>query len=849
MQQVPAGAINLHTGLSEAEARQLLLRDGHNEITTVKRGARLRRQLEILREPMFGLLIGAGILYALIGEPVDAAVLGAFATLSVSIAMIQRGRSDRVLAALRQLSSPRAMVIRDGTRRRIPGRDVVAGDLLVVNEGDRMAADALLVAGEDVMADESLLTGESMPVRKRAAPASTVAARPGGEDLPHLFAGSLVVRGSGIAVTTATGARAEVGKIDTMIQNVRLVRAGLEVETRRWVLGFALLGLAVSALAVLIHGLMRGNWLEALLAGVALAMSLLPEELPLVLTVFTVMGAWRLARSRVLTRRPATIETLGAATVLCTDKTGTLTCNRMSVACLRSGVAEWDAAAPTPSAGSPLRNLLRSTLLAVRPDAVDPMDQAVVGLASRFGLATDGLQLVRTFPLSSARPYIVQAWLEESGRIELAAKGAPEAMARLCHLDAGDLQSALAAAEGLASQGIRVLAVASGALPAGAAVPANVEALRPQWQGLVGFVDPLRPSVPAAIAACHDAGVRVIMITGDHPATAAAIARQAGIPAASTLTGTDLDALDDKALVGAIGAVNVFARIRPEQKLRLVEALKSQGHVVGMTGDGINDAPALKAAHIGIAMGSRGTDVAREAASLVLLDDDFSALAEAIRLGRRIYDNISKAIGYILAIHVPIAGIALLPIVLGMPLVLNPMLIALLELLIDPACSVIFEAEPAENDVMRRRPRDPAAPLMSFRFAMRSLVQGVAAFAVIAVVYLWHVTHDSSTELTRSATLLMLLVANVCLVLSHRNRAPSMHFTGGRRNPALGWGLLIAMPLLTGIFAWPAARDLLGLAAPGLAELLTCLIGGAALWAVLQATKRRMAQAVAGGMS
>jgi P-type Ca2+ transporter type 2C len=826
-------------GLSEAEARQRLLRDGYNEITTVKRGARLLRQLEILREPMFGLLIGAGVLYAVIGEPVDAAVLGVFATLSVSIAMIQRGRSDRVLAALRELSSPRALVIRDKIRRRIPGRNVVAGDLLVVNEGDRMPADAVLVAGDDVMADESLLTGESVPVRKRpVALAAVIAARPGGEDLPQLYSGSLIVRGSGMAVTTATGARAEVGKIDTVIQQIQTVRAGLEAETRRWVLGFALLGLAVSAVAVLIHGLMRGNWLEALLAGVALAMSLLPEELPLVLTVFTVMGAWRLARSRVLTRRPAAIETLGAATVLCTDKTGTLTRNRMSVACLRSGADAWDADMQPPPPVSALRNLLQSTHLAVRPEAVDPMDRAVVALASRFGLPPVGGRLIRTFALRPGRPFIVQAWREDDGRIALAAKGAPEAIARLCRLESGELASALADAQVLASKGIRVLAAAYGELPAGAEVPPDVDALQLRWQGLVGFVDPLRPSVPAAIVACRDAGVRVIMITGDHPATAAAIAAQAGIPAAVALTGTDVDAMNDTALAKVVGTVDVFARIRPEQKLRLVEALKAQGHVVGMTGDGINDAPALKAAHIGIAMGSRGTDVAREAAALVLLDDDFSALAEAIRLGRRIYDNIGKAIGYILAVHVPIAGIALLPILLGMPLVLSPMLIALLELLIDPACSVIFEAEPAEQDVMRRRPRNPSSLLISARFALRSLLQGALAFAAVAAVYLWYALHGASTEATRSITLLMLLVANGCLVLSHRSRATSMWFVVERRNTALGWGLIVATLFVAAVFTWPPLRDLLGLVSPGLTGLLTCIAAGAGLWVVLQFTKK-----------
>jgi Ca2+-transporting ATPase len=850
-QLADAGSKDQPAGLSEEEARQRLVRDGYNEITTVKRGAWLLRQLEILREPMFGLLVGAAILYALIGEPLDAAVLGIFATVSVSIALIQRGRSERVLAALRQLSSPRAMVIRDGVRRRIPGRRVVAGDLLVVSEGDRMPADAVLVSGEDVMADESLLTGESVPVAKLpAALGHANLGRPGGEDSPHLYSGSLVVRGSGLAVTVATGSRAEVGKIDALIQRIRPVRAGLEAEVRRWVIGFAVLGLAVSALAVLILGLMRGDWFQAVLAGVALAMSLLPEEFPLVLTVFTVMGAWRLARSRVLTRRPAAIETLGAATILCTDKTGTLTRNRMSVACLCSGRAEWQAGEPTPSPDSILHDLVHSAQRAVRPDGVDPMDLAVTVLASQFGFArSNSKQLLKTYPLRSGRPFIVQAWHEEDGRISVAAKGAPEAIARLCSLDGEGLAGALKDAQTLASKGIRVLGVAGGCLPAGSTVPDDVDAMQLQWQGLIGFLDPLRPSVPAAIAACRGAGVRVVMITGDHPATAAAIALQAGIPTAATLTGQDMDALDDKALAESVRSVNVFARIRPEQKLRLVEALKLQGHVVGMTGDGINDAPALKAAHIGIAMGSRGTDVAREAAALVLLDDDFSSLAEAIRLGRRIYDNIGKAIGYILSIHVVIAGIALLPIVLGMPLVLNPMLIALLELLIDPACSVIFEAEPAEDDVMRRRPRNPAALLISPRLALQSVLQGAVAFAAVAALYLWHTTHGASAEFVRSVTLLMLLVANVCLVLAHRNLTASLRVTRKGRNPVLLWGMLIATLFVSGVFTWPPARGLLRLAPLGWRDVLTCLAAGVVLWVVLQLTKKGLSQPGAGESS
>jgi P-type Ca2+ transporter type 2C len=828
-------------GLSQAEVGQRLARDGYNELPAPGGARKLLHRLEVLREPMFALLIVAGILYAAIGEPLDAAVLGIFATLSVSIAVIQRERSDRMLAKLRDLSAPHALVLRDGVRRRIPGREVVAGDLLVVNEGDRVPADAMLVAGEDVKADEALLTGESVPVRKR--PRGTAGLNEGaagGEDLPQLYSGSLLVSGAGLAEVTATGARTELGRISVTLQRISPSRAGLEAETRRWVLFFAAAGLGLSALAVAIHGWMTGRWLEALLAGIALGMALLPEELPLVLLVFTVMGAWRLTRVRVLTRRPATIETLGAATVLCTDKTGTLTFNRMSVAWLESRGQHWDADSPaSPLVEPSTLGLLRWAALATRPGSIDPMDAAVTTLASRAGASPpDAARLIRTYPLRPDRPCIVQAWRIGNGSVLLAAKGAPETLAGLCGLSGDDRTRELAQVETLARKGMRMLGVASGQWPAASALPEGVEALPLRWEGVLGLVDPLRPSVHPAVADCLAAGVRVVMITGDHPATAVAIATQAGIPGQRVVTGAGLDALDDAALAREIGSVNVFARIRPDQKLRLVEALKSAGQVVGMTGDGINDAPALKAAHIGIAMGGRGTDVAREAAALVLLDDDFAAIAQAIGQGRRIYDNIGKAVAYIFAIHVPIVGLALLPILLGQPLVLTPMLIALLELLIDPTCSVIFEAEPAERDAMRRPPRKPTASLITAQFVRHSFLQGALAFLAVAAVYLWCLAQELGAGLTRSTTLLALIGANLCLVLANRSLGYSLVPAAGRDNPTLGWGLLIAGSFVLVVFGWPPARSLLRLDPLGAPQFVLCAAVSVLLWIALQLLKK-----------
>ncbi|MHB8816665.1 MAG: cation-translocating P-type ATPase, partial [Steroidobacteraceae bacterium] len=697
-----------HRGLTSREAAERLRADGPNALPELERRTAVRIVFEVVREPMFALLLGAGVLYLLLGSRGEALVLFAFACFSVAIAIIQEGRSERVLEALRDLTSPRALVIRDGEQIRIPGREVVRGDLLVLAEGDRVPADAWLISGDQTLADESLLTGESVPVRKRPAlepPAADAA--PGGDDLSLVFSGTLIVTGGGLAVVTATGPHSEIGKIGHNVTHITPEPPRLQVQTRGFVTGFAIVGLSLSAIAVLLYGLLRGAWLQGLLGGIALGMSMLPEEFPLVLTVFMVMGAWRLSRSKVLTRRPAAIETLGAATVLCTDKTGTLTRNLMSVEWLERDAH--CAAAVAGSTGSRaldsrLRELLATAVLASRPEAVDPMDRALMRLAGDVdpaGEGAGGAELVRGYPWMPELPAFVQVWRGAGGALIGAAKGAPEAIATLCRLDPAATKAMRLRVDELAHRGMRVLAVAS-AQPSTTVPPERVFDLPLELVGLIGFVDPLRDGIPAAVRECRSAGIRVVMITGDHPQTARAIARQAGIEHERVMTGPELARLDDASLLERAPEVSVFARITPQQKLRIVTALKAGGEVVAMTGDGVNDAPALRSANIGIAMGQRGTDVAREASSLVLLDDDFNSIVRAVRLGRRIYDNVVKAVGYILAIHLPIAGLALLPIAMGRPLVLTPMLIAILELIIDPLCSVVLEAEHDERNVMTR---------------------------------------------------------------------------------------------------------------------------------------------------
>jgi Ca2+-transporting ATPase len=830
------------TGLSAAAVAERLNAEGPNELPRPPRRTPFRIVWDVVREPMFGLLLAAGVIYFVLGDPEEAAILTAFATLSVSIAVVQESRTERVLEALRDLTSPRALVIRDGEQQRIPGRDVVRGDLLVVAEGDRVAADAILLSGQGVQTDESLLTGESVPVRKRVVTGAPPAAiRPGGDDLPYLYSGTMVVAGQGVAEVRATGAHSEIGRIGLALGEIEAEPPRLTVETRKLVRAVAAIGLVLSAVAVVLFGLFRGGWLDALLAGIALVMSMLPEEFPLVLTVFMAMGAWRISQARVLTRRAAAIETLGAATVLCTDKTGTLTQNRMSIAELRVDERSLtlSAAGDTPLA-DPFAALVEYGILASKVEPFDPMEKAFHALAGRLSARRhprDGLALVREYALSPDLLAMSNVWrvAGEDG-LAVATKGAPEAVARLCRLPDGDLERVRRTIDDMGRQGMRVLGVACGTLP-GTALPATQEGFALSFVGLVGLADPLRPSVPQAVEECRTAGIRVVMITGDYPATAEAIARRAGLAAANVVAGDELAHMTDAALAQRVRTATVFARIMPEQKLRIVNALKSNGEVVAMTGDGVNDAPSLKAAHIGVAMGGRGTDVAREASSIVLLDDDFASIVKTVRLGRRIYDNLRKAMGYILAVHVPIAGMALLPLITGWPLVFGPIHIAFLEMVIDPVCSIVFEAEGEETDVMRRPPRAPDGALFSWALVGWSMVQGFVAFAVVAAVYVLALHRGMPDDEVRALTFVSLVLTNMALIFVNRSFSASLTTAIRRANRVLWAVLAAAAALLALALEWPAARETFRFGPLHADDLTICAAAGIGVLLALDAVK------------
>ena len=833
-ESAPPGELPLFQGVTTALAHERLATEGPNALPAGGPRGTAAIVLEVISEPMFLLLLAAAAIYLVLGDLREALLLLFFVCVVMGITLYQSHKTERVLQALRDLTSPRALVLRDGEKQRIAGHEVVRGDIVMLAEGDRVPADACLLMCNGLQVDESLLTGEAAPVRKAAGEGDVAAARPGGDDLPMVYSGTLVVQGQGIARVTATGQRTEIGRIGKSLQALRPEPSPMQSQVRRMMWMFALLGILLCGVVVVLYGLTRGAWLDALLAGITLAISLLPQEFLVVLTVFLALGAWRISHSRVLTRRIPALETLGAATVLCADKTGTITENRMTVTQLVTRDAhhavDYARANTLPEA---FHELVEFSVLASMVDPFDPMEKAFRRLADHYLAGTEHLHddwtLIQHYPLSRDMLAMSHGW-QATRRDEyvVAAKGAPEAIADLCHLSHDDTAAIAAQADRLAGQGLRVLAIARATFK-GTAWPPQQHDFPFVFLGLIALADPVRPRVPEAIRVARGAGMRVAMITGDYPGTAEAVAREAGIDlGGGILTGPEIDTLDDAALRRRLETTHVFARVVPEQKLRLVEAFKANGEVVAMTGDGVNDAPALKAAHIGIAMGGRGTDVAREASSLVLLDDDFSSIVDAIRLGRRIYNNLHKAMAYILAVHVPIAGMALLPLVFGLPLVLAPMHIVFLELIIDPACSIVFEAEAEEPDSMKRPPRRADAPLFSLRTLSLSLLQGATVFVAVAVVYAISLQRGQAADEARALTFATLVIGNLWLILANRSWSSSLLASLNTPNPALWWVIGATLGFLAFVLYVPGLREVFGFTFLHASDVLLAFAAGAA---------------------
>ena len=834
--------------------------EGFNELPSAKKRAFAAIALGVVKEPMFLLLVFSGALYAALGDIQEASMLLGFVFVVMGITIYQERKTERALEALRDLSSPRARVVRGGEQLRIPGREVVRGDIVLVAEGDRVPADAVIVSCDNLQADESLLTGESVPVRKVAStdPSHDAVAgsRPGGDDLPTIYAGTLIVQGQGVAEVSATGPRTEMGRIGQALESTNREPTILQRQSGRLVRNMALVGLFVCVLVVLIYGLTRADWIEGLLAGITLAMATLPEEIPVVLTVFLALGAWRISQKGVLTRRIPAVESLGSATVLCVDKTGTLTQNRMTITRLFADgrfftvpeEADIRSHVRLDAGGLEVfHELVEYGILASELDPFDPMEKAFREVGTKYFTGSEHLhddwELLHEYPLSRELLAMSHVWRSpDADAYVIAAKGAPEAIADLSHLDAHAHEQLSRAIEAMAEDGLRVLGVAR-AVFQGEEWPGAQHEFDFTFLGLVGLSDPPRPSVPQALKECRTAGIRVIMITGDYPGTARAIARRIGFENTSTvITGPELEGMEDAELQERIGKCNIFARVVPEQKLRLVQALKARGELVAMTGDGVNDAPALKAANIGVAMGQRGTDVAREAASLVLLDDDFSSIVAAVRLGRRIFDNLKKAVAYIFAVHTPIIGLTLIPLVMRWPLIFSPVHVVFLELIIDPACSVAFEAEPEEKGIMNRQPRPVREPLFGRKVLGVSILQGLVVLAILVAIYGISLARGQSADEARALTFAALIVANLALILTNRSWSRGIPATLRTPNPALWWVIGGAVAFLGLVLYVPALRELFRFGVLHPLDLVICLAAGilsVAWFEAMKAIRRR----------
>jgi Ca2+-transporting ATPase len=825
------------TGLSSEKAKERLRTDGPNELPSSKPRSVAAIAWEVVKEPIFLLLVACGTIYLFLGDVQEALMLLGFVFVVTGISFYQEHKTERTLEALRDLSSPRALVIRDGKPTRIPGREVVKGDVVVLAEGDRVPADSRVISCVNLSSDESLLTGESVPVRKAASAAPIDAVRPGGDDLPFVYSGSLVVQGRGVAVVQAIGLHTEIGKIGKALQSVHLEKTHLQQETARWVRILAIVGGLLCLLVVLLHGLTRGSWLDGVLSGLTLAMAILPNELPVVLTIFMALGAWRISKRHVLTRRVPVVETLGSASVLCVDKTGTVTMNRMTVqSLLADGEFHHVDKNPDPSLPEKFHSLIEVSILANHRDPFDPMERALnefgkTGLANTEHLHGDWV-LVRQYPLSPELLALSHVWRSPVGPdYVIASKGAPEAIADLCHLKPEQMDALFSQVGLMANEGLRVLGVARAYFQE-SQLPRKQHDFDFEFLGLVGLADPVRPGVAKAVEECYSAGIQVVMITGDYAGTATNIGRQIGLRNPDQcITGSELDSMDDDNLRQRVHTTNVFARVVPEQKLRLVRAFRANGEIVAMTGDGVNDAPALKAADIGIAMGGRGTDVAREAAALVLLDDDFSSIVHAVRLGRRIFDNLTKAIAYTLASHLPIIGLTLIPVMMKWPLILLPFHVAFLHLIIDPACSIVLEAEREESTVMQHPPRAANEPLFSRRTFAISILQGLSVLGVVLAVFAAAHYGGRGEREARALTFTTLVVANLALIFTNRSWGRTILTTVRLPNPSLWWVIGGTVGFLGLVIFVPSLRELFRFAVLHPVDLAVCV--GAAACSIL----------------
>lgn len=813
----------MEIGLTNVEAQQKLKKGGYNELPNSETKSVFEIALSVIKEPMFMLLLACGSLYLIIGDYREGIILFSSIFIIIFITFYQRQKTEKALDSLKKLSSPRTLLLRDGKTKRVPSREIVIDDIMILNEGDRISADAIVIDSNHLTIDESLLTGESVPVLK--------------ENGMPIYSGSLLIQGKANAKVIATGVNTEFGKIGRSLQDIKPEATRLQLEMKRLIKTLFIIGGLISVIVVIAYYQTRGNFIESLLSGLSSAMAILPEEFPVVLTVFLALGAWRLSKKNVLSRQANAIETLGSTSVLCSDKTGTITQNKMELVSVFQKDIVYTKT-DFESKSDEVAIICHTAILASQINPIDPMEQAILNHAKLYKVDYEKEKLIKEYPLSKELFAMTRVTKGESETFNISCKGSPEAILNLCKIEGQVLDNLKEEIVKMAEAGLRVIGVANSTTQSNE-IPEKQTDFKFNFLGFLGFEDPIRPEVKSALEECKTAGIKVVMITGDFPVTAKSIGNQIGLSENGIMmTGEELKELNDDELSKVIDTVSIFARVIPEQKLRIVNAFKKRGHIVAMTGDGVNDAPALKAAQIGIAMGLRGTDVARESASIVLLDDNFASIVSAIRGGRKIYDNLQKAMTYIMAIHVPIIGLSLIPAFFeNLPIILLPVHIVFLELIIDPVCSIAFESEKEEADIMTRKPRNLDDTFFGRNKILRSIFQGGLLLAFVMTVYLFTINEGHSELETRAISFSALIIGNIFLILSNLSKTRSAFSVLKENNKSLIFIIFSAVLMLLLTLNIPYLQILFSFQNPGTYHFLISILGASIMLLVLELIK------------
>ncbi len=772
---MPVSSLQDHVnypGLNDQEVQQKLVKNGFNELPSSKPKNFFTISFEIIKEPMFLLLITCCLLYIILGDLQEALTLSAFVVIIIGITLFQSWKTERTLSALKDLTSPKTLVARNGQELHISSRELVVDDIMILNEGDKVSADAIVLDTINLIVDESTLTGESVPVKKNNGGDNPVISKPGEEASCIVYNGTLVTQGKAYTKVIATGLDTELGKIGKALESIEENHSRFQKEIARLVSRIVIIA-GILCLVIVVILATRNGLIKALLTSLTFAIAMLPEEIPAVMTIFMALGAWRISQKNVLTRHMSAIETLGSITVLCTDKTGTLTENKMTLNEIYANGKSLKL--NKEKLAIEFQPLIEFSALASKEKSFDPMEKAITEIISSNLIDPEHIHknwsLAQEYPLSKELLAMTQAWKspDEVG-FSFYTKGSPEAIFNLCHLNADEIKLLTVVVEEMASRGLRILGVAKSKSKL-QDLPAKQHDIDFEFSGLLGFLDPVRAGVKEAVRDCYSAGIRVIMITGDYHATAQNIAKEIGLKNPDKfIIGTELEKLNDVELQQRIQDTVIFSRVAPEQKLRIVDALRKNQEIIGMTGDGVNDAPALKSSDVGIAMGARGTEVARESADLILLDDNFSSVVSAIRLGRGILENLKKALSYIIAIHVPIAGLTLVPVIFGnLPIIFFPIHVAFLELVIDPTCTIVFESELAPKDIMTRAPRKIDEPILNHKKVIMSLLQGLFILLLVLLVYGLAIHLGKPDGETRMLSFETLLAGNLLLTFINKS--------------------------------------------------------------------------------